>query len=112
MTPDTSKENRREQEWELLRGLCSAALDGNLRRELLTLLARYNFSDPIRQAVFDEVDKIGQQRAEILCQELPPRLTRRGFPDVDFESLFAPLSRSTEQALESARALVRGVKRV
>ena len=112
MTPDTSEGNRREQEWELLRALCSEALDGKLRRELLTLLAEYSFSDPIRQAVFDEVDKIGRQGAEILCQELPPRLTRRGFPDVDFDGLFAPLSCSTKQALESARALVRRVKRV
>ena len=106
-----SDEQRRGAEWEVLRALCSGVLAGRVRREALTLLAEYSFSDPIRQAVFDEVGKLGRHQTEILCQELPPRLTRRGFPEVDFDSLFAPLSSSTEQALESARALVRGGKR-
>lgn len=106
MNPDASGNNRRELEWELLRALCFEALDGNLKRDLLALLAQYDFSDPIRQAVFDEGNTIGWDRAGVLREALPARLTRRGFPDVDFEGLFAPPPPSAEQALEWARELV------
>ena len=90
MTLDASEEQRRAAEWELLRALCTGTLAGRERREALALLADYAFSDPIRQALFDELGKIGRERADILRQELPARLARRGFPDVDFDSLFAP----------------------
>jgi len=112
MIPDASGNNRRELEWELLRALCSEALDADLKGDLLALLAQYHFTDPIRQAVFDEMNKIGRDRADILHRELPARLTRRGFPDVDFEGLFAPPPPAAEQALEWARELARRAGRV
>lgn len=105
MKPDASGNNRREMEWELLRALCSEALDANLKGDLLALLAHYRFSDPIRQAVFDEMNMFGRDNAEILRQELPARLTRRGFPDVDFEGLLAPPPPTAEEAREWAREL-------
>lgn len=112
MTPDASGNNRRELEWELLRALCSEVVDGNLKGDLLALLAQYHFSDPIRQAVFDEGSTIGWDRPGVLREALPARLTRRGFPDVDFDGLFIPPPPSAEQALEWARELALRAGRV
>jgi len=105
MTPDASGNSRREMEWELLRALCSEALDANLKGDLLALLAQYHFTDPIRQAVFDEGNTIGWDRPGVLREVLPARLTRRGFPDVDFEGLLAPPPPTAEEAREWAREL-------
>ena len=110
MTLDASEEQRRAAEWELLRALCTGTLAGGERREALALLADYAFSDPIRQALFDEMANMGRQPPEILRQELPARLARRGFPDVDFDSLLAPPALTAGQALENARGLLRASK--
>lgn len=110
MTPFSEAE-RRAAEWDLLRALCSGTLTGPRRQEILLLLAKYAFSDPIRQALFDVVDDIGRDRADILRQELPPRLARQGFPDIDFDALFTPPSLTTGQALEQAQALVHCAER-
>lgn len=112
MTPQAVEERRRQVEWELLRALCSGVLAETKRREALALLANHNFSDPIRQAIFNEVEKIGRAPAAFLRQELPARLTRRGFPDLDFEGLFAPSPLPAERALELVRELVRAAARV
>ena len=112
MTPPFSEEGRRGAEWELLRALCSGTLTGPRRQEVLLLLAEYAFSDHIRQALFDVLNGIGGDRADILRQELPPRLARHGFPDIDFDTLFTPPSMTTEQALEKGQALVRSAERV
>lgn len=93
-------------EWELLRALCSGALEVGPRREVLAALANYHFTGPIHQALFDELGRLEPERAELLRQELPPRLTRRGFPEVDFDALFTPSSLTAEQALEKMRHLL------
>lgn len=110
MTPQAVQERRRQVEWELLRALCSGVLAETEQREALALLAHHNFSDPIRQAIFDELEKVGRSRAELLRHELPARLTRRGFPDADFEALFTPSCLTAAQALETARRLVSSAK--
>ncbi|MGH9803725.1 MAG: hypothetical protein ACRD4D_01035 [Candidatus Acidiferrales bacterium] len=112
MTPEASQAQIRNIEWELLRVLCSTALAASARREALAMLSGYAFNDPIRQAIFDEANRIGPERPDLLRQELPARLTRRGFPAVDFDSLFAPPSLTTEQALEKARALLESAGRL
>jgi hypothetical protein len=69
-------------------------------------LTGYQFTDPVRQAIFDEVGKMGRERKEILRQELPARLTRRGFPHADFAALFVPSSFTAAQALAMAARLL------
>jgi hypothetical protein len=101
-----SKEFDPQTEWELLRALCSSALSAEDGREMLALLSGYCFSDAVRQAVFDEVKALGPARPDLLRQELPARLTRRGFPDVGYDELFAPSRLTSSQALEKARALL------
>lgn len=107
MTPRPIEEQRRRIEWELLQSLCSGALAGPDRRQAMELLAGYSFSDAVRQSIFDEVSKLERTPTDILRQELASRLTRRGFPDADFDSLFAPAPFSAKQALESTRELLR-----
>lgn len=106
MTPPLSEEGRRAAEWELLRALCSGALAGPTRQEVLGFLSDYAFHDPICQAIFGAVDNIGREGTTILRRELPAQLTRRGFPDVDFEKLFTPPPLSSKQIVERARELV------
>lgn len=112
MTLDAFEEQRRAAEWELLRALCTGTLAGNPRREVLAALANYCFSDPIRKTLFDELARMEPERVELLRQELPARLTRRGFPDLDFDSLFAPASLTAVQVLECARKLLHTAGRV
>jgi hypothetical protein len=53
------------------------------------LLAKYRWQAAAHEAVFQIVMSFPSPRAETLREHLPARLTRRGFPDFDFEALFA-----------------------
>ncbi len=93
-------------EWTVLRALCSGCLRGRERARVLRRLRAYAFPNAVHQAVFDAVNEIESEEAELLRQQLPGRLTRRGFPDVDFDSLLSPPAVDADSIQQMAAQLL------
>ncbi|HUL14719.1 MAG TPA: hypothetical protein VLV88_01890 [Terriglobales bacterium] len=82
--------NRSELEWRLLRLFVAHAAALHSRTSKPELLRAEDFADPVHRALFEEILH-GTQRtisAEELRRWLPAAMTRRGWPDLDFEDLF------------------------
>jgi hypothetical protein len=78
--------NRLEQ--GVLRALCHGTTEGSVREFARAALQNYRWREPVHQAIFEALLAIPSDSSEIICAELPARLTRMGFPDVDCETLF------------------------
>lgn len=89
-----------------LRLLCAGASRGAGRASLLASLRDYSWKSMLHRAIFSAIASIASDDPELLRQLLPAKLTRMGFPDVEWEELFAPLSISSEEAKESVRKLL------
>ncbi len=85
-------------ELDALRGLCGGAGTSEQRRVLSESLARYRFSEPEHQVVFESLRAMSG-RKEISAASLAVHLNNRGFPDLDLEKYFAAAPPSVEQAL-------------
>jgi hypothetical protein len=59
-----------------------------VRARARQLLADYRWCEPVHQTVFEIVMSFPSASTGALREQLPARLTRRGFPDFDFASLF------------------------
>ncbi len=75
----------------LLRALCQAA-DAALVRRACRLLRRYPWPQGERRIVYECCAALSARGARISHANLAAEVTRAGFPDVDLESLFAPLA--------------------
>ncbi len=69
-----------EVERQVLRALCQGALD---RRASLNTLRNYRWREPLHQVIFDLLINMPGADPELIREQLPARLTRRGFPDFD-----------------------------
>jgi hypothetical protein len=78
-----------EMEHAALAALCQRANDDPLRSELLRLLPHYSWISGDHRAVFDAIAQWKGEPAA-LRSDLPGRLTRLGFPDIDIELYFEP----------------------
>lgn len=97
--------SREETERQLLQALCAETADGGLHELARRLLENYCWSEPARQLVFRAVVEMNTRDPEVLRAELPPRLTRQGFPDVDWEEFFQPLSLTRQEVERLIREL-------
>jgi DnaB helicase-like protein len=83
---------RQSVEWELLRLLCDGNLAPGLRAEYCAQLTSDHFVDVTHRIIFEEIRSVSSPQhpatAELLREHLPGRVTARGFPDLEFESLF------------------------
>jgi hypothetical protein len=91
-----------------LRLLCAGTSQGAVRANLIPLLRGYTWQSTLHRVIFDAIASIPSDRPEVLRQLLPAKLTRMGFPDVDWEELFGPVSMAREEALVLARQMVAG----
>ena len=85
-------------ELDVLRVLCGGAGTTQRRQALSESLARYRFSEPEHQVVFESLRAMSG-RKEISAASLAVHLNNRGFPDLDLEKYFAAAPPSVEQAL-------------
>ncbi|HEY6291779.1 MAG TPA: hypothetical protein VI455_09505, partial [Terriglobia bacterium] len=77
-----------EIERRVLAALCRGTEEGPVRESARQLLADYRWREPVHQIVFEIVVRFPSTSTGALREQLPARLTRRGFPDFDFASLF------------------------
>ena len=92
--PNPHQEVTRENaQWQFLSALCDANLPVALRTEFCNKTQPHAFDDLACRTVFEEILAMtkleNQQSPQALRDDLPARVTRRGFPDLDFDSLFS-----------------------
>jgi|SRR5690348_11351645 len=90
----------------VLRLLCAGTSQGAVRENLLPLLSSYPWNSTLHRAIFRAIVSIPSDDPILLRQLLPAKLTRMGFPDVEWEELFVPVSMTSEEAIESVRKLL------
>ncbi|HET7109072.1 MAG TPA: hypothetical protein VFI38_19820 [Candidatus Acidoferrum sp.] len=71
------------QERQALRLLCSNLIRATTRVELCGLLDSSLFQDELHRVAFEEIRSAGAVPAKRLREELPGRITNRGFPDFE-----------------------------
>ena len=89
----------------MLRALCQGTPQGSVRATARDILHSYRWREPLHHVIFEVVLSIPTEVPEVIRTQLPARLTRRGFPDVDIEDLFKPHGLSKEEAEHLIRRL-------
>src|ERR1700722_19481532 len=89
---------RAESELRVLALLCQSGSDTRLRDRARELLTNLRWSEDAHQAVFALVMSFPAASWAALQDQVPARLTRRGFPDFNFEALFKPSGLSSSEA--------------
>lgn len=97
-------------EKQIIRALCLGASDGSVKEALLPMLRDYPWRAELHQVLFDALASIPSADPEVLRQMLPAKLTRLGFPDVDWEEFFTPISVSGSEVIILARRLLAGAQ--
>jgi hypothetical protein len=92
------------REAALLQALCRAGV--RERAEAVKALADYRWREPDHQWIFEALREAGASEAGASREALARRLTRKGFPDIDLEGLFAPAAGSGKAPRELARELL------
>ena len=89
----------------MLQALCQGTPQGSVRATARDLLRTYRWGEPLHHVMFEVILGIPTEVPEVIRTQLPARLTRRGFPDVDIEDLFKPHGLSKEEAERLIRQL-------
>lgn len=90
-------ESRIRLERRLLAALCTGTPEGSVRAAAQARLSNYLWADAAHRAIFEIVMSFPSTKADALREQLPARLTRRGFPDVDFVCLFSSPTAAQEE---------------
>jgi hypothetical protein len=88
-----------------LRLLCVGTPQGSLKDVLVPLLRDYRWHWQLHQIIFNAIVVIPSDDPATLRQLLPAKLTRMGFPDVEWEEIFTEPLLSTERAVEMVRQM-------
>ncbi len=89
MSTEAHDESLVEAERQVLRALCERPLD---RRAGLSALRSYRWREPLHRLIFDFLINLRSADPELIREQLPAYLTRRGFPDFHLAAFFQPLS--------------------
>lgn len=107
MHSDNNSVSCAENEKELLRCLCASGEDIAQRREVFQKLQQYSWCDNDHRILFEAIGGMLARNSQKLLQDLPAELTRRGFPDISCDALFAPSELNSAAALALAEKLAR-----
>jgi hypothetical protein len=96
--------NRENAQWQFLSALCDVSLPVALRTEFCNVIQPHAFDDIACRTVFEEILAVTrlekQHSQQSLRDDLPARVTRRGFPDLDFDLLFSRVKDSGNAAAQ------------
>ena len=95
------QESKARIELMVLRVLCQESSNSR-KNESIQLIRTYRWQESVHEAI---LRCLGQIPTEMLRDELPGCLTRKGFPDFDFDSLFAPHTLKQQEAEKLIRGL-------
>jgi hypothetical protein len=94
-----------EMERQILGALCRVE-HGEPLRQLARELRFYCWREPAHEAIFEVLMALPAASPEIIREQLPARITRRGFPDVSWEQLFQYPAIPMSEAEELMRRLL------
>jgi len=92
-------------EWRVLRALCAEGRQKERRELARRSLAGYCWQEPVHRSIFEVVISFPAASSQALRDQLPSLLTRRGFPDYDFETLFESLGVTWREFQQLVRKL-------
>lgn len=108
MAENLNREEILAAELDVLRAMCTGTPEGTIWDKGMILLNGYSFQDVTHQLIFDVLQEINTDLPNIIRQQLPARLTNKGFPAVDFEKFLSPHALTATQAvarMETLRSL-------
>lgn len=79
-----------ETERLVLCALCQGTREGPVREAARENLRQYRWREPLHEILYGVVMSFPTDSAAALRDQLPSRLTRRGFPDIAWEVYFEP----------------------
>jgi hypothetical protein len=95
-----------QKEVRILQALCQGTLEGSELERGKSVLKNYKWREPLHRLVFEVLNALPASTTPMLIREqLPSRLTRTGFPDVEWGQFFEPHSLSREEAERLMREL-------
>jgi hypothetical protein len=97
-----------DREKLILRVLCLGTPQGHIKEVLAPLLVDYHWGSQLHQVIFSAVAAIPSDDPSVIRQLLPAKLTRMGFPDIEWEEFFAPHSLSSEESTALVQRTLRG----
>ena len=89
-----------------LRLLCAGTSQGPVKRALVPLLHDYHWQVELHQIIFNATVAIPSDDPATLRQLLPAKLTRMGFPDIEWEEFFTPAVLSSEEAIATVGRMI------
>src|SRR5579863_10359057 len=111
MSEPAREAQARKLERQVLRALCAgvpAGSSGSLPGRVRELVSGYRWHDPVHQTLFEILGSLPGASPQVIREQLPARLARKGFPDVAVDEFFRPLTLSNRQVEELIRQLARG----
>jgi len=94
-----------DAERRLLQALCQDSRKASSRELARSALADYRWREPVHEIIFRFVVTQPEPAAIPLRDQLPGLLTRKGFPDVEWEELFRAPSISETKLADLIRKL-------
>ncbi len=92
-------------EEKVLQAMCSGTPEGTVWDKGMLLLDSYSFQDLVHQLIFETLQEINTDLPHIIRQQLPSRLTRKGFPAAATEKFLLPHSLDAGQAIDLMKKL-------
>ncbi len=89
----------------VLCALCQGTPEGSVQETARVILQSYHWREPLHQVIFNVLMSIPTESPAMIRNQLPARLTRKGFPDVAWEDFFRPHSLSREEVERLMRQL-------
>ncbi len=105
MDPSTDEQRVIEIERLVLQALCQGTREGPVLEEGKLVLKDYPWRETTHRVVYEVLITLPTDAPEVISDQLPSRLTRRGFPDIPWEDLFKPHSLSRQEAKRLMRRL-------
>ena len=89
----------------MLRALSQGTPQGSVREIGKLTLKNYRWRDSVHAVFFEILRDLPAASPETLRAQLPALLTRRGFPDLNWEDLFSPHHLAKDEAEDLMRHL-------
>ncbi len=93
-----SAEEILQTEVRVLQAICQETREASVRESARHILKDYRWRDPIHQAIFGCLLELAGAAPEIIREQLAARVTRKGFPDVNWQEFFKPHALTKHEA--------------
>ena len=105
MTNHSDNRSIIDSERRILKALCRESCQASVRESARSALADYRWREPVHEIVFRWVVAQPATAPIPLRDQLPGLLTRKGFPDSDWELFFQPAPMSETKLADLIRRL-------